>query len=71
MAIPANEQTLSDTAAMIDPSYSGLAKVGIILAGCLILFVALKIGNIILKILTGLVGLALLGGAIWLFLANH
>ena len=52
-------------------SSSGLARVGIIVAGCLILFVALKVGNIILKILIGLVGLALLGGALWLFFASH
>lgn len=53
------------------PSASGLVRVGFILAGCLILFVALKIGNILLKILIGLVGLALLGGVIWLFIASQ
>jgi hypothetical protein len=48
-------------------SSSTLVKVAMVAAGCLVLFVAFKVGHIILKLLFGLVGLALLGWAVWWF----
>jgi hypothetical protein len=36
-----------------------------IVFGCVALFVALKIGHFILKILFGLIALLVLGGAVW------
>jgi hypothetical protein len=52
-------------------SASGVVKVGLAVAGCLLLFVALKLGGFIMKILVGLVGLVLIGGAIcWFFTRN-
>ncbi len=48
-------------------------QLAIVAAGCLLLYVAVKLGHVILKMLPGLAGLALLGGAIWWFLSgrNH
>ena len=45
----------------------------IVAVGCLLLYVAVKIGYVILKMLVGLAGLALLVGAIWWFWSgmNH
>jgi hypothetical protein len=48
-----------------------VAKVAMVVAGCLILFVAFKVGRFILKVLLGLVALAILGGALWWFLLKH
>ena len=50
---------------------SPVAKVIIVIAGLLVLYVAFKVGAFILKILFGLVGLALLGGVIWWFFFRH
>jgi hypothetical protein len=52
---------------------ASVVQVAIVAAGCLLLYVAVKIGYAILKMLLGLAGLALLGGAIWWFLSgvNH
>jgi hypothetical protein len=52
---------------------SPAVQIAIVVAGCLVLYVAFKIGLVILKILLGLVALALLGGATWWFLSgmNH
>lgn len=46
---------------------SGTVKVAMVAAGCLVLYIASKAGLFILKILFGLAGFALLGGAIWWF----
>ena len=40
---------------------------GIAAVGFLLLFVALKLGRMILRLALGLIGLALLGGAVWWF----
>jgi uncharacterized membrane protein YGL010W len=50
-----------------------VVQVVIVAAGCLLLYVAVKIGYVILKVVLGLAALALLGGAIWWFLSavNH
>jgi hypothetical protein len=52
---------------------SPAVQIAAVVAGCLVLYVAFKIGLVILKILLGLVALALLGGATWWFLSgiNH
>ncbi len=60
------------TIGQITPDLSSpTAKVVVVIAGCLVLYVAFKVGGFILKILFGLVGLALLGGAIWWFFFRH
>lgn len=46
---------------------SAAVKVAMVVAGCLGLFIAAKVGGFIFKILFGLAGLALLAGAIWWF----
>jgi len=52
-------------------SASGVVRVAIIVAGCLVLFVALKLGGFIVKIVLGLLGLVLIGGAVCWFLTRH
>jgi len=43
---------------------SPVVQVAMVVAGCLVLYVAIKLGGVILKML---LGLALLGGVIWWF----
>jgi hypothetical protein len=52
---------------------SPLAEAAIVAAGCVVLYVAFKLGYVMLKVLLGLAGLALLGGSIWWFFlrTNH
>jgi len=49
---------------------SPAVQVAVVVAGCLVLYVAFKIGLVVLKIALGLVVLVLLGGAIWWFLSG-
>ena len=49
---------------------SPAVQVAFVVAGCLVLYVAFKLGFVILKIILALVGLALLGGAIWWFFSG-
>ena len=49
---------------------SPAVEVALVVVGCLMLYVAFKIGFVILKITLGLAGLALLGGATWWFLSG-
>ncbi|MGD0744822.1 MAG: hypothetical protein ABSA45_06675 [Verrucomicrobiota bacterium] len=49
---------------------SPAVQVAVVVAGCLVLYVAFKIGYVILKIVLSLAGLALLGGAIWWFVSG-
>jgi hypothetical protein len=49
---------------------SPAVQVAVVVAGCLALYVAFKLGFVILKIVLVLVGLALLGGASWWFLSG-
>jgi uncharacterized membrane protein YGL010W len=49
---------------------SPAVQVAVVVAGCLVLYVAFKIGFVILKIVLGLAGLALLGAACWWFLSG-
>ena len=49
---------------------SPAVQVAVVVAGCLVLYVAFKLGFVILKIVLGLAGLALLGGASWWFLSG-
>jgi uncharacterized membrane protein YGL010W len=50
-----------------------VVQVVVVAVGCLLLYVAVKIGYVILKVVLGLAALALLGGAIWWFWSgmNH
>jgi uncharacterized membrane protein YGL010W len=52
---------------------SPAVQVAVVAAGCLVLYVAFKIGFVILKIVLGLASLALLGGTSWWLLSgiNH
>ena len=52
---------------------SPAVQVAVVVAGCLVLCVAFKLGFFILKIVLGLAGLALLAGASWWLLSgiNH
>ena len=49
---------------------SPAVQVAMLVAVGLGLFVAVKIGGVILKMILGLLGLALLGGAFWWFIAK-
>ena len=49
---------------------SPTVQVAIVVAGCLVLYVAFKLGFVILKIVLGLAALALLGGASWWLLSG-
>ena len=51
--------------------YSPAVKAGMVLAGILVLFVVMKVGKVMIRLLFGLIGLALLGAAAWWFLASH
>jgi hypothetical protein len=51
--------------------FSPIMQVAIVLGGILALFVAIKLGQVLIRLLFGLVGLALIGGAIWWFLGKH
>lgn len=46
-------------------------KVATVLGGIIALFIATKVGQIIIRMLIGLIGLALLAGAVWWFLVRH
>jgi hypothetical protein len=53
----------------ITPNLSSpAAKVVLVIVGCVALYLAIKIGHFLLRILFGLVGLALIGLVIWWFL---
>jgi uncharacterized membrane protein YGL010W len=49
---------------------SPAVQVAVVVAGCLVLYVAFKIGFVILKIVFGLAGIALLDCATWWFLSG-
>jgi len=51
--------------------FSPALKVATALGGVIALFVAIKTGQTVIKLLFGLIGLALLGGAAWWFLVRH
>jgi len=48
-----------------------LLRVAAVLGGIIALFVAIKVGQLMIRLLFGLIGLALLGGAAWWFLVRH
>jgi len=50
---------------------SPVLKVALVLGGVIALFVAIKVGEVVMKLLFGLVGLALLGGAGWWFFVRQ
>jgi len=51
--------------------YSPTLKVVVVLGGVFALFIAISVGRVVLRLLFGLAGLALLGGAAWWFLIPH
>ena len=46
-------------------------KVATVLGGIIALFIAMKVGQVLIKLLFGLIGLTLLGGAVWWFFLRH
>jgi hypothetical protein len=51
--------------------FSPALKVATVLGGMVALFVAMRVGQVLIKILFGVIGLAILGGAAWWFLLKH
>lgn len=50
---------------------SPVLKAAIVLGGVIALFIAMKVGQVMIKLILGLIGIALLGGAVWWFLMRH
>jgi hypothetical protein len=50
--------------------FSPALKAAAVLGGIIALFVAIKVGQVMIRLLFGLIGLALLGGAVWWFLGK-
>jgi len=48
-----------------------ISLIAAVVVGCLALIVAIKVGRFIMKVIFGLIALALLGGAVWWFLLRH
>lgn len=46
-------------------------KAATVVGGIIALLVAIKVGQVMIRLLFGLIGLALLGGAAWWFLVRH
>lgn len=51
--------------------FSPALKAVTLLGGVIALFVAIKVGQVMIRLLFGLVGFALLGGSVWWFLSRH
>jgi hypothetical protein len=51
--------------------FSPAMKAAVVLGGIIALVVAMKVGQVMIRLLFGLIGLALLGGAAWWFLVRH
>ena len=45
--------------------FSPALKAAVVLGGVIALFIAMKVGQVMIRMLFGLIGLALLGGAAW------
>ena len=50
--------------------FSPFLKAAVVLGGVLAAFIALKVGQVLIKLFFGLVALALFGGAVWWFLVR-
>jgi hypothetical protein len=58
--------------AQITPSeFSPALKAVAVLGGMIALFIAIRVGQVMIRLLFGLIGLGLLGGAAWWFLVRH
>ena len=53
------------------PEFSPALKAGVVLGGVIALFIAMKVGQLMIRILFGLIGLPLLGRAAWWFVMRH
>jgi hypothetical protein len=51
--------------------FSPVLKVATVLGGIIALFVAMRVGQVLIKLLFGVIGLAILGGAVWWFFLRH
>jgi hypothetical protein len=58
-------------AQMTMSEFSPALKAATVLGGIIAVFVAIKVGQVMIRLLFGLIGLALLGGAVWWFLVRH
>jgi hypothetical protein len=58
-------------AAIAMTELSPAMKAAVVLGGIIALVVAMKVGQVMIRLLFGLIGLALLGGAAWWFLVRH
>jgi len=50
---------------------SPVLKAATVLGGIIALFIAIRVGQVLIRLLFGLIGLALLSGAVWWFLVRH
>lgn len=50
---------------------SPVLKVATVLGGIIVLFVAMRVGQVLIKLFFGVIGLAILGGAVWWFFLRH
>jgi hypothetical protein len=51
--------------------FSPVLKVATVLGGIIALFVAMRVGQVLIKLFFGVIGLAILGGAVWWFFLRH
>ena len=51
--------------------FSPALKILTVLGGVIALFVAMRVGQVVIKLLFGVISLAILGGVVWWFLLKH
>ena len=51
--------------------HSPILKAAVVLGGIIALCIAVKVGQLVMRLFFGFVGLALLGAAIWWLLMRH
>jgi len=51
--------------------HSPILKLAVVLGGIIALCVAIKVGQLVMRLFFGLIGLALLGATVWWFLTRH
>jgi uncharacterized membrane protein YebE (DUF533 family) len=51
--------------------FSPALKAAVVLGGVIALLLAVKVGQVMIRLLFGLIGLGLLAGAVWWFVMKH
>jgi hypothetical protein len=51
--------------------HSPILKAVVVVGGLIALCVAVKVGQLVVRLLFGFIGLALIGAAVWWFLVRH